>query len=144
MKNIAWFEDVFRPDIPGVEQLQERDLHGRNASTLCLNNPGYRNFLLALVEDYTRSWDLDGIMWGSERQGAFANALGSQPRRRTRRSRPRDLLLRFLPRRRPPSKASASNARAAGFLELEKFVRASRARAIARSMVTMSSSGGLC
>ncbi|MGI9074975.1 MAG: hypothetical protein ACR2JB_27505 [Bryobacteraceae bacterium] len=77
MKNIAWFEDVFRSDIPGVEQLQERDLHGRNASTLCLNNPGYRNFLLDLVEDYARSWDLDGIMWGSERQGAFANALGS-------------------------------------------------------------------
>jgi hypothetical protein len=77
MRNIAWFEDVFRPDIPGVNQLQERDLHGRNAHTLCFNNPNYRNFLLDLVEDYTRSWDLDGIMWGSERQGAFANALGS-------------------------------------------------------------------
>src|SRR5690348_12252866 len=64
MKNIAWFEDVFRSDIPGIAPLQERDLHGRNASTLCLNNPGYRNFLLDLVEDYTRSWDLDGIMWG--------------------------------------------------------------------------------
>jgi hypothetical protein len=77
MRNIAWFEDVFRTDIPGVNQLQERDLHGRNAHTLCFNNPNYRNFLLDLVEDYTRSWDLDGIMWGSERQGAFANALGS-------------------------------------------------------------------
>jgi hypothetical protein len=77
MRNIAWFEDVFRPDIPGVTELQERDLHGRPAHTLCFNNPNYRNFLLDLVEDYTRSWDLDGIMWGSERQGAFANALGS-------------------------------------------------------------------
>ncbi len=30
MKNIAWFEDVFRSDVPGVGQLLERDLHGRN------------------------------------------------------------------------------------------------------------------
>jgi hypothetical protein len=77
MQNIAWFEDVFRPDTAGVQQLQEKDLHGRNAHTLCFNNPGYRAFLLDLVEDYSRSWNLDGIMWGSERQGAFANALGS-------------------------------------------------------------------
>ncbi len=78
MKNIAWFEDVFRADIPNVAKLQEKDLHGRNADTLCFNNPGYRNFLLDLVEDYSRTWELDGIMWGSERQGAFANALGSR------------------------------------------------------------------
>jgi hypothetical protein len=62
VKNIAWFEDVFRSDIPDVAQVQEKDLHGRNADTLCFNNPGYRNFLLDLVEDYARSWDLDGIM----------------------------------------------------------------------------------
>src|SRR5262245_1827169 len=78
MKNIAWFEDVFGPDVTGVDQAQEKDLHGRNAHTLCMNNPAYRNFLLGLVEDYARSWDLDGIMWGSERQGAFANSLGSR------------------------------------------------------------------
>ena len=77
MKNIAWFEDVFRPDIPGAAQCAEKDLHGRTAGTLCFNHPGYRNFLLGLVEDYARSWPLDGIMWGSERQGAFANALRS-------------------------------------------------------------------
>ncbi|HWE49161.1 MAG TPA: hypothetical protein VG273_05210, partial [Bryobacteraceae bacterium] len=43
LKSIAWFEDVFRPDIPGVQELQEKDLHGRNANTLCFNNPGYRS-----------------------------------------------------------------------------------------------------
>jgi len=43
MKNIAWFEDIFRSDIPGIGQVQERDLHDRNAHTLCLNNPGYRS-----------------------------------------------------------------------------------------------------
>ena len=35
MKNIAWFEDVFRSDIPNVAQVQEKDFHGRNAETLC-------------------------------------------------------------------------------------------------------------
>ena len=64
MRNIAWFEDVFRGDIPGIQELQEKDLHGRNATTLCFNNPGYHSFLLDLVEDYARSWELDGIMWG--------------------------------------------------------------------------------
>ncbi|MCE5309363.1 MAG: hypothetical protein LLG20_17115, partial [Acidobacteriales bacterium] len=78
MKVIAWFEDVFRTDLPGIEQIQERDLYGRNLGTLCLNSPGYRNFLLGLVEDYTRSYEIDGLMWGSERQGALGNALGSK------------------------------------------------------------------
>jgi hypothetical protein len=125
MKNIAWFEDVFRSDIPGIAPLQERDLHGRNASTLCLNNPGYRNFLLAIVEDYTRSWDLDGIMWGSERQGAFANALGSShggahedPGRVT-------CFCEFCTKRASDQGIRVERARS-GFLELEQFVRAAR------------------
>src|SRR5215471_13957702 len=32
LKTIAWFEDVFRADTPGVRELQERDLQGRNAT----------------------------------------------------------------------------------------------------------------
>jgi hypothetical protein len=124
MKNIAWFEDVFRTDVPGVEQLQERDIHNRNASMLCLNNPGYRNFLLDLVEDYARSWDLDGIMWGSERQGAFADALGSHhggagdPGRVT-------CFCNFCQARASAEGIRVQRARD-GFLELEKFVRAGR------------------
>src|SRR5271157_3936778 len=77
MKTICWFEDVFRDDVPNIRQLQEKSLDGGNATTLCFNNPNYRNWLLGMVEDYARSYDIDGIMWGSERQGAFANALGS-------------------------------------------------------------------
>ena len=125
MRNIAWFEDVFRPDIPGVQQLQEKDLHGRNARTLCFNNPGYHNFLLDLVEDYTRSWDLDGIMWGSERQGAFANALGSSaggsrndPGRVT-------CFCEFCQKKGKERGIQFSRVQE-GFSELEKFVRASR------------------
>ena len=77
MKVICWLEDVFRADLPNIEKLQERDLYGRNADTLCVNNPDYRNFLTGLVEDYARSYDVDGIMWGSERQGALCDSLGA-------------------------------------------------------------------
>jgi hypothetical protein len=77
MKTICWFEDVFGPKVPHVEQAQERHLDGSNATTMCFNNPNYKNWLLGTVEDYSRSYEIDGIMWGSERQGAFANILGS-------------------------------------------------------------------
>ena len=77
MKVICWLEDVFRTDLPNIERVQERDLYGRNAETLCVNNPDYRNFLTGLVEDYARSYDIDGIMWGSERQGALCDGLGA-------------------------------------------------------------------
>ena len=77
MKVICWLEDVFRNDLPNIQKVQERDLHGRNAETLCVNNPEYRNFLTGLVEDYARSYDIDGIMWGSERQGALSDSIGA-------------------------------------------------------------------
>jgi uncharacterized lipoprotein YddW (UPF0748 family) len=62
LKVICWMEDVFRPDPANIEKVQERDLYGRNAETLCVNNPDYRNFFAGLVEDYARSYDIDGIM----------------------------------------------------------------------------------
>ncbi len=77
MKVILWTEDVWRDDLPGIEKLQEVDLHGRKARRMCVNNPYHRNYLNALVEDYTRSYDIDGIMWGSERHGALGIALGA-------------------------------------------------------------------
>src|SRR5215468_1095726 len=75
MKTICWFEDVWNDRVRNVRQAQEKHLDGSNATTLCFNNPNYRNWLLGAVEDYARSYEIDGIMWGSERQGAFANAL---------------------------------------------------------------------
>ena len=79
MKVVCWFEDVWGgPEkVRNVGQAQEKTFGGGNAGTLCFNNPNYRNWLLGTVEDYSRSHDIDGIMWGSERQGAFANALVS-------------------------------------------------------------------
>ena len=77
MKAICWYEDVFRRDLQGVEPLQEVTLSGHQASTLCFHNPEVRAFWRGLTEDFVRSYPLDGIMWGSERQGPFGNALGT-------------------------------------------------------------------
>src|SRR5579859_1262936 len=61
------------------EKLYEMDHHGRRTTGHpggpFFNNPGYRNFALGLVEDYARSYDIGGIMWGSERQSGLLNTL---------------------------------------------------------------------
>ena len=77
MKVFAWSEDVFGPTIPGIDKFQEHDLYGRNANTVCFNNPDVHRFWLALQEDFVRSYPIDGIMWGSERYGAFGNMVES-------------------------------------------------------------------
>jgi hypothetical protein len=77
VKVIAWFEDVFRRDVPGLDKALEVDVHGKPGSRPCFRNPNTREFWLALVEDHLRYGDLDGLMWGSERQGPLNNALGA-------------------------------------------------------------------
>jgi hypothetical protein len=77
MKVIAWFEDVFAADVPGFDRAREVVLAGPAATTACTRNPNTRNFWLGLVEDYLRSYDVDGLMWGSERQGPLGSLLGT-------------------------------------------------------------------
>jgi len=77
MKLICWFEDVFRRDVPGFDQAAEIDLHDKPTGLTCHRNPNARNFWLGLAEDYLRSYEVDGLMWGSERQGPLDNALGA-------------------------------------------------------------------
>jgi len=77
IKVIAWFEDVFAKDVPGVDRAREVDVNGRPGGFVCHRNPNTRNFWRGLVEDYLRSYDLDGLMWGSERQGPLGNTLGA-------------------------------------------------------------------
>jgi hypothetical protein len=125
MKVICWMEDVFRKDLPNIEQVQEKDLYGRNQETLCVNNPNYRNFFAGLVEDFARSYDVDGIMWGSERQGALCDSLGA-----THDTPPIDpgevtCFCEFCYKTARERGINPDRARQ-GFLELEKFVRASR------------------
>ncbi|HVM61400.1 MAG TPA: twin-arginine translocation signal domain-containing protein [Verrucomicrobiae bacterium] len=82
VKVFTWIiEDNERPAIPHWEPLYSVDLHGRRSEKHpggpCYNNPMYRAWLLGLVEDYSRSYEIDGIMWGSERQGPLFYALGA-------------------------------------------------------------------
>jgi hypothetical protein len=77
MRVYCWYEDVFRTDIPGVESLREIDLEGRPAGTLCPLHPDYKNFLIGLTADFCKSYEIDGVMWGSERQGPLNNAIGA-------------------------------------------------------------------
>jgi hypothetical protein len=77
MKVIAWFEDVIAAGVPGFDRAREVALTGAPATTACSRNPHTRNFWLGLVEDYLRSYDVDGLMWGSERQGPLGNVLGT-------------------------------------------------------------------
>lgn len=77
IKTFCWYEDVFRRDLPGIDRLQQVTLSGKKASTLCFHNPDVQAFWRALTEDYARSYQVDGLMWGSERQGPFGNAIGA-------------------------------------------------------------------
>ena len=63
--------------MPNFDKVQEVDLYGRRVNRTCMNNPDHRAFLAAIAEDWTRSYEIDGVMWGSERHGALGTALGS-------------------------------------------------------------------
>jgi len=79
MKCICWFEDVYNPRLlDNFEKAAEVDVYGRKTDEACLNNPYIRNFLLSMVEDWTKSYDVDGVMWCSERQGALNNAIDAE------------------------------------------------------------------
>ena len=67
----------FAPTSRGVESLREIDLEGRPAGTLCPLHPDYKNFLIGLTADFCKSYEIDGVMWGSERQGPLNNAIGA-------------------------------------------------------------------
>ena len=124
LKTICWFEDVFRKDLPHIDQLQEKQLSGENAVTLCFNNPNYRAWLLGMVENWASTYDIDGIMWGSERQGAFSNMLDARagspgsPSRVT-------CFCQYCQAKAKERGIDPERARK-GFLELSKFVEASR------------------
>jgi hypothetical protein len=131
IKTFAWvLEDNERVPFPAWQSFYEVDFHGRRAqahpSGPCYNNPDYRGFLLGLVADYASSYDIDGIMWSSERQGGFFNALGayhhgasSDPGRAT-------CFCEFCQKKAKDLGLDVEHARK-GFGELETYVRAGRA-----------------
>jgi hypothetical protein len=83
VKIIPWMEEDNRPRplIKGMDELYEVDLYGRRTAAHpggpCLNNPYFRNLIAGEVEDFIRSYDVDGMQRGTERQGPLSNALGA-------------------------------------------------------------------
>jgi hypothetical protein len=123
MKTVAWFEDVMGKDLPGLKPMQDVNLQGEKISTMNFNAPEYRAWILGMVENWTHNYDLDGIMWGSERQGPFSNTLGASH------SHPKlSSVCDFSEHTIAKAKAQGINADRAkkGYEELEKFVTASR------------------
>jgi hypothetical protein len=126
MRTILWTEDVWRNDLAGIEKLQEVDLYGRPARRMCMNNPYHRNFLLGLVEDYTRSYDIDGIMWGSERHGALGTALGASHGGRGSNPGTVGCFCEFCEKKARQQGIVRVDRVKEGYKQLEQFVRATR------------------
>ncbi len=132
IKTFAWvLEDNEHVPLPAWSPLYEVDFHGNRAqhhpSGPCYNNPDYTGFVLGLMEDYSRSYDIDGVMWSSERQGGLFNALGAYHNGQGSDPGQATCFCEFCLARAKKSGIDAERARA-GFGEIEKYVRAGRAR----------------
>src|ERR1035438_4129262 len=77
IKVYAWNYNIWRRDIPHIEELEEVDINGKRAATCCAYNPDYRNFVVDLTRDHCTSYDIEGVMWGAEQQGPLNNIIGA-------------------------------------------------------------------
>ena len=64
--------------IPNLPQALEVDLFGRIGSEPSTVNPDYRNWILGMVEDQVRNYDLDGVMWCNERRSPLDQMIAGQ------------------------------------------------------------------
>jgi hypothetical protein len=148
VKIIPWMEEDnrARPQIKGMDELYEIDLYGRRTAGHpggpCLNNPYFRNLIAGQVEDFIRSYDVDGLQRGSERQGPLGNALahGIMARKAIPATLPASA--NFAPPR-PPSRALISSA-SKKHISRSSLTSETDARASVRSMAITSSSGASC
>lgn len=63
---------------PQFVKCLEVDIWNKPARRPCYNNPDYRNWHLSIVEDYIKSYALDGLCWRTERPGPL-NLLAGGP-----------------------------------------------------------------
>jgi hypothetical protein len=62
-------------DVEGFQAVLTHDVYGRPTTVPCWNHPDYRNWWTATVEDLFRTYPLDGLQWGAERQGPLMNVI---------------------------------------------------------------------
>lgn len=78
MRSFAWMEESYYAHVrhlPNFVKVSEIDVDGKRTHTSCMNHPDYRNWWLSILEDYVRSYRLDGIAFCSERTGPLASLL---------------------------------------------------------------------
>ena len=61
--------------ITNFSKVVTRDIDNQPTGTACWNHPEYIGFWADTMEDLFRSYDLDGIQWGAERQGPLMNVV---------------------------------------------------------------------
>ena len=75
----AWIEEssysFLAQQMANFAHVLEQDVRGRPTNQPCFNNPLYRAWHLSLIEDYLKSYKLDGVQWCSERWGPLNTLL---------------------------------------------------------------------
>lgn len=61
--------------VHGYSGVVTRDVYNRPTNVACWNHPDYRAWWIDTVEDLFRSYELDGLQWGAERQGPLMNVI---------------------------------------------------------------------
>ena len=128
MTRTCMIKDMVPDELPGREKLCERDFNGAQAESTCKNNPYYRNLALGAVEDAIRSYDVDGILYMAERQGAFTDTLGMRFRGKQRGAAGSRTCFCEFCRAKGQKQGIRFERVKAGFEELAKFVSAGRSR----------------
>jgi hypothetical protein len=67
--------------VKNYDQVLTADIDGQPGTGPCWNNPDYRNWVYATVEDIFDHYDIDGIQYGAERTGPISRLLfrGTKP-----------------------------------------------------------------
>lgn len=60
---------------PGFIRVLEVDAEGRAGSRPCQRNPDYRAWWMGVLDNWFSEYDLDGMMWGIERQGPMQSLI---------------------------------------------------------------------
>lgn len=123
LKLYCSIEDVFRSDLPGVQEVAEVDLQGRKAGSLCLLHPDVRAFWTGLARDLAMSYPIEGILFFNERNGPLLNALGASHAQSIASSR----VTCFCKHHQQAAAARGLSFERAreGYLKLDRFVQAS-------------------
>ena len=62
---------------PGFAQVLEVDAWGRKATRPCLYNPDYRNWWFGVIDNWLNEYDLNGVLWGIEREDPLSSMIVS-------------------------------------------------------------------